>query len=496
VSLSLFDSKSQAVRAFAPIVPGQVGIYLCGPTVQGAPHVGHLRSALVYDQLRRWLTVRGHKVTLVRNVTDIDDKVLDNAKSVGEQWWALAYRFEIEFNLAYSALGILAPTYEPRATAAIPEMIEIIQRLIANGYAYVAEDGSANVYFSASKWADYGELTNQRITDMVSAAQDSPGEDSAGEGEARGKREPHDFALWKAHKAGEPESASWNTPFGAGQGKGRPGWHIECSAMSTKYLGTHFDIHGGGLDLRFPHHENELAQSRAAGDEFANYWLHNGLVNVSGQKMSKSLGNSIFADDLYASGRGIAVRYYLGSAHYRSVLDYHEGVLDEAESAISRIETFIDRANRKLAGTKHAGAVAELSADLMSVLPADFVAAMDDDLAIPAAIGALHESVRAGNSSLDADDLEVTSKTLIAVNAMTEVLGINPASWAAASRSGKTGGAAKDEALEALVISLIAERDAARAAKDFARSDAIRDQLKAAGIVLEDAADRTNWSVS
>lgn len=496
MSLSLFDSKSQAVRAFAPIVPGQVGIYLCGPTVQGAPHVGHLRSALVYDQLRRWLTVRGHNVTLVRNVTDIDDKVLDNAKSLGEQWWALAYRFEIEFNRAYSALGILAPTYEPRATAAIPEMIEIIQRLIANGYAYVAEDGSANVYFSASKWADYGELTNQRITDMVSAAQDSTGEDSAGEGEARGKREHQDFALWKAHKEGEPESASWNTPFGADQGKGRPGWHIECSAMSTKYLGSKFDIHGGGLDLRFPHHENELAQSRAAGDEFANYWLHNGLVNVSGQKMSKSLGNSIFADDLFANGRGIAVRYYLGSAHYRSVLDYHEGVLDGAESAISRIETFIDRANRKLVGTKHAGAGAALSADLLSVLPADFVAAMDDDLAIPAALGALHESVRAGNSSLDADDIEATSKTLLAVNAMTEVLGINPASWAASSRSGKTGGAAKDEALEALVISLIAERDAARAAKDFARSDAIRDQLKAAGIVLEDAADGTNWSVS
>lgn len=480
MSLSLFDSKAQAVRAFAPIVPGQVGIYLCGPTVQGAPHVGHLRSALVYDQLRRWLTVRGHNVTLVRNVTDIDDKVLDNAKLTGEQWWALAYRFEIEFNRAYSALGILAPTYEPRATAAIPEMIEIIQRLIANGYAYVADDGSANVYFAAGKWADYGELTNQRIADMESA------EDSGEAADARGKREPHDFALWKAHKQGEPESASWQTPFGVG----RPGWHIECSAMSTKYLGSKFDIHGGGLDLRFPHHENELAQSRAAGDEFANYWLHNGLVNVSGQKMSKSLGNSIFASDLLAAGRGIAVRYYLGSAHYRSVLDYHEGVLDEAESAMSRIETFIDRATRRLADTKFAVSP-ELPGDLLSVLPAEFVKAMDDDLAIPAALAALHETVRGGNSSLDAEDLEATAKALVAVQAMTEVLGINPQAWAAASPS-----AAKDEALEALVISLIAERDAARAAKDFARSDAIRYQLKAAGIVLEDAADGTHWSVS
>jgi cysteinyl-tRNA synthetase len=438
---------------------------------------------LVYDQLRRWLSVRGNDVTLVRNVTDIDDKVLDNAKSSGEEWWALAYRYEIEFNRAYSALGILAPTYEPRATAAIPEMIEIIQRLIDNGYAYVADDGSANVYFAASKWAKYGELTNQKLTDMESA-------DDAGS-EKLGKREPQDFALWKAHKPGEPESASWNTAFGAG----RPGWHIECSAMSTKYLGTHFDIHGGGLDLRFPHHENELAQSSAAGDEFANYWLHNGLVNVSGQKMSKSLGNSIFADDLLAAGRGIAVRYYLGSAHYRSVLDYHEGVLEEAESAVSRIETFIDRATRRLAETKFAAAPLSVkkASELLEHLPADFVTAMDEDLAIPAAIAALHETVRAGNSSLDAEDLEATAKALLQVQAMTEVLGINPLTWNA---SGSSNDSAKDQALADLVVSLIAERDAARAAKDFARSDAIRDQLKAAGIVLEDAADGTHWSVS
>jgi cysteinyl-tRNA synthetase len=472
VSLSLFDSKAQAVRAFTPIVPGQVGIYLCGPTVQGAPHVGHLRSALVYDQLRRWLSVRGHNVTLVRNVTDIDDKVLENAKTSGEQWWALAYRFEIEFNRAYAALGILPPSYEPRATAAIPEMLEIIQRLIDNGYAYVAEDGSANVYFAAGRWAKYGELTNQKITDM----------DIAEDADPRGKREPHDFALWKAHKAGEPETAAWHSPFGTG----RPGWHIECSAMSTKYLGTHFDIHGGGLDLRFPHHENELAQSSAAGDEFANYWLHNGLVNVSGTKMSKSLGNSVFASDLISAGRGIAVRYYLGSAHYRSVLDYHEGVLDEAESAVSRIETFIDRASRRLAETKFLRSVPQ---DLMQALPSDFVSAMDDDLAMPAALATLHETVRAGNSSLDSEDLAAAADALVAVQAMAEVLGINPASWSAAASN-------NDGALDSLVVSLIAERDAARAAKDFARSDAIRDQLKAAGIVLEDAADGTHWSVS
>ena len=267
-------------------------------------------------------------------MTDIDDKVLANAETTGEQWWALAYRYEQEFSAAYSALAIATPTYEPRATASIPEMLQLIERLIAAGYAYQSEEGSADVYFAASKWAKYGELTNQKIDDMVS------GEET----ELRGKRDARDFALWKATKPNEPSSASWDTRFGPG----RPGWHIECSAMATKYLGANFDIHGGGLDLRFPHHENELAQSTAAGDSFANIWLHNGLVNISGTKMSKSLGNSIFASDLLAAGRPIAVRYYLGSAHYRSVLDYHEGVLEEAESALDRIESFIDRASRRI----------------------------------------------------------------------------------------------------------------------------------------------------
>ena len=473
MSLSLFDSRAQAVRPFSPLVAGQVGIYLCGPTVQGAPHVGHLRSALVYDQLRRWLEAKGMQVTLVRNVTDIDDKVLDNAKLSGEQWWALAYKFENEFNRAYSALGILPPTYEPRATAAVPEMLELIDRLIEAGYAYPADDGSGNVYFAAGKWADYGELTNQKINDM----------DADSDADPRGKRESHDFALWKAHKTGEPESAAWHTKFGAG----RPGWHIECSAMATKYLGTNFDIHGGGLDLRFPHHENELAQSRAAGDGFANYWLHNGLVNVGGQKMSKSLGNSIFASDLLSSAREVVVRYYLGSAHYRSVLDYHEGVLEEAEAAYSRIEAFIQRATRRLEGTKHN---VELPGESLSALPVDFINAMDDDLAIPAALGVLHETVRAGNAAVDGEDLEAAAASVVAVLAMTEVLGINPisAKWANA--------ASNDSVLDALVQSLIAERNAARAAKDFARSDAIRDQLTAAGITIEDGANATNWSVN
>jgi cysteinyl-tRNA synthetase len=428
---------------------------------------------LVYDQLRRWLSVNGSEVTLVRNVTDIDDKVLENAKATGEEWWALAYRFELAFNQAYSALQIAPPTYEPRATAAIPEMLDLIERLIAAGYAYQAQDGSADVYFAASKWAQYGELTNQKIDDMAPDAEVS----------LRGKLDPRDFALWKAHKAGDAASAAWSSRFGAG----RPGWHIECSAMATKYLGSQFDIHGGGLDLRFPHHENELAQSSAAGDAFANYWLHNGLVNVSGQKMSKSLGNSIFSSDLLAAARPIVVRYYLGSAHYRSVLDYHEGVLDEAESAMSRIETFIEKATRRL------GTAPVLSASqIRSSLPEAFANAMDDDLALPAALAVLHDEVRSGNSAIDSEDVSTLSASLGAVLAMTTVLGINPIDWAASTSTS----AGTKQALDKLMQALIAGRNAARADKDFAKSDAIRNQLQAAGITLEDAADGTHWSVN
>lgn len=481
MTLSLFDSKSQSIKAFEPLVEGKVGIYLCGPTVQGAPHVGHLRSALVYDQLRRWLEAKGNQVTLVRNVTDIDDKVLANAAATGEDWWALAYRFELEFNLAYANLRIAPPSYEPRATAHIPEMLEIIDRLIANGYAYQASDGSADVYFAASKWLAYGELTNQKISDIEVAEDADP----------RGKRDPRDFALWKAAKPSEPESASWNTKFGAG----RPGWHIECSAMSTKYLGSQFDIHGGGLDLRFPHHENELAQSKAAGDNFANYWLHNGLVNVSGQKMSKSLGNSIFASDLFELGRPLAVRYYLGSANYRSVLDYHEGVLEEAEAALTRIEGFIKRATERVAGTAAEPVdVNELSLSrCFQYLPSNFIAAMDSDLSIPAALAAVHEAVAEGNRAIDGNDIAVIGRSLIEVRAMLAVLGIDPEApeWA-----GDRQASAEHQALDLLIQTLIQQRKAAREAKDFARADEIRDQLTNAGIALSDSADKTYWSIN
>jgi cysteinyl-tRNA synthetase len=475
VTLRLHDSKARALLDFTPLVAGQVGIYVCGPTVQSSPHIGHLRSALVYDLLRRWLAFSGYDVTFVRNVTDIDDKILVNAAESAaagspEQWWALAYRIELEFTAAYNAIGVMPPTYEPRATASIPEMQEIIQRLIDAGHAYATDDGTGDVYFDTASWPLYGELTHQKLDDMA------PATDS----DSRGKRDVRDFALWKGHKEGEPQSAAWQSPWGAG----RPGWHIECSAMSTKYLGPRFDIHGGGLDLRFPHHENELAQSHAAGDPFANYWLHNGLVSITGQKMSKSLGNSIFAAELIASARPVVLRYYLGAAHYRSTLEYHDGALEEAEAAVSRIEGFLERAERRLAGTRFAG-TAELT------VPQEFRDAMDDDLSVPQAIAVIHETVRRGNAALDDEDFALTASLLGEVLAMTDVLGINPLApeWA----TGKDDLA--ERALATLVESLVSDRETARKTRDFTTADRIRDELGQAGITIEDTPTGAHWSL-
>ncbi|WP_271175538.1 cysteine--tRNA ligase [Leifsonia poae] len=475
MTVRLYDTKAGALRDFIPIRDGEVGIYVCGPTVQSSPHIGHLRSALVYDQLRRWLNYRGYAVTLVRNVTDIDDKILVNAAAAqaeggSEEWWALAYRFELEFTAGYTALGVQPPTYEPRATASIPQMQEIIARLIDRGHAYAAADGSGDVYFDVKSWPAYGELTRQSIDNMEAAADADP----------RDKRDPRDFALWKGRKNDEPASASFPSPWG----DGRPGWHIECSAMSRRYLGAEFDIHGGGLDLRFPHHENEIAQSTAAGDAFARYWVHNGLVNVNGQKMSKSLGNSVYAADLLGAARPLVVRYYLGSAHYRSTIDFHDGSLLEAEAALDRIAGFFERVDRRLASTRFAGSGVE-------VVPAAFAEAMDDDLAIPQALAVLHDTVRTGNAALDAEDLEAAATARGQALAMTEVLGINPLSpqWSSA------GSSAADAALAQLVDRLLADRQAARANRDFAAADRIRDELTSAGITIEDTPTGSHWSI-
>ncbi len=467
--MQLYDSKAQALRDFVPLNVGRVSIYVCGPTVQSSPHIGHLRSALVYDQLRRWLSYRGMNVTFVRNVTDIDDKILINAQGSSEQWWALAYRYELEFTAGYQRLGILAPTYEPRATASITEMQTIIATLIERGHAYAAPDESGDVYFDSASWPAYGALTHQLPGNMEAAVDASP----------RGKRDVRDFALWKGHKAGEPDSAAWASPWG----EGRPGWHIECSAMAARYLGDHFDIHGGGLDLRFPHHENELAQSNAAGSDFANYWVHNGLVNVNGQKMSKSLGNSVFAAELLDQARAIVVRYFLGAAHYRSTIDYNDGSLAEAEAALERVESFLDRADRRLADTRFAGSGVE-------VVPKEFAVAMDDDLAVPQALGVLHDTVRAGNAALDAEDLHAAASARSEVLAMSEVLGLNPVSpgWAVATDQPAM------VALSALVERLLGDRTLARENRDYAAADRIRDELVAAGITIEDTPSGAHWS--
>lgn len=468
MTVRLYDSKAQALRDFVPLREGHVGIYVCGPTVQSSPHIGHLRSALVYDIMRRWFAARGTDVTFVRNVTDIDDKILQAAGD--EQWWALAYRIELEFTAAYASLGILAPTYEPRATASVQQMQEIIARLIERGHAYPAPDDSGDVYFDTASWPAYGELTRQSRDNMEPAADADP----------RGKRDPRDFALWKGRKESEPESAAWKSPWG----DGRPGWHIECSAMVTRYLGPEFDIHGGGLDLRFPHHENELAQSNAAGDAFARYWVHNGLVNVGGQKMSKSLGNSVYAAELFSRASPLAVRYLLGAAHYRSTLDYSPAALAEAEATVDRIRSFFERVERRLAGTRYAGVGSP-------VVPDAFGAAMDDDLNVPQALAVLHDTVRSGNQALDAEELHDAAVAHGQVVAMVEVLGIDPRDphW----RATESGPAAS--ALDALVTRLIEDRQEARESRDYAAADRIRAELSAAGITIEDSQTGTHWSL-
>lgn len=469
--MRFYDSASATIREFEPVVPGEARIYYCGATVQGEPHLGHIRSALVFDQLSRWMRYRGLKVTTVRNVTDIDDKIL--AKSAdsmepgfegefpNEQWWALAYRFEKVFAQAYAALGIDPPTYEPRATGHIPEMFALIQRLIDRGHAYPALDDSGDVYFDVRSWGKYGALTNQSVEDMQDSADADP----------RGKRDPRDFALWKGYKEGEPLTASWESPWG----RGRPGWHLECSAMAGKYLGSRFDIHGGGLDLRFPHHENELAQSTAAGDDFANFWMHNGMVTYEGEKMSKSIGNTISPAQMLEMARPLVVRYYLGSAHYRSILDYRPSSLQEAATAIERVEAFL-AATQDVLKPGHE-------------VPEAFAEAMDDDVNIPRALAVLHEQTRAGNAALAAG--EDASEAANAVMAMAEVLGL--AQLMSFNAEGISG--AEHEALDALIQAVLAERADARAQKDWAKADAMRDLLASAGVQVKDGANGSSWSV-
>jgi len=462
------------VRDFVPLVDGKVGIYVCGPTPQSSPHIGHVRAQVSFDVLRRWLISNGQSVTYVRNVTDIDDKILIKSAAEGADWWAHAFRFEQEFTAAYDELNVLPPTIEPRATGHIIEMIELIERLIERGHAYPAEDGSGDVYFDVRSYPGYGELTHQRVDDMEAAADADPN--------AR-KRHPQDFALWKSSKTGEPPTASWPTPWG----RGRPGWHLECSAMASRYLGAEFDIHGGGIDLRFPHHENELAQSRAAGESFARYWLHNGLVVAAGEKMSKSLGNGLTIEALVEHVRPVVLRYLLAAPHYRSNIEVNQDSMTEATAAYERIEGFVLRATERLAASR----VSTLD---RGQVPAAFAAALDDDLSTPAGVAVLHDTVRAGNVALTEGDDDAVQRALTEVRAMAAVLGVDPldAHW----QGGDAGGDARlRTALDILVRAELDARSQARKERDFGTADAIRNRLAAAGVAVEDTPDGARWTL-
>jgi cysteinyl-tRNA synthetase len=438
-----------------------VGIYLCGATVQAPPHVGHIRSGVAFDVIRRWLICKGFDVTFVRNVTDIDDKIIHNAGHEDVPYWVVAMRNERAFTRAYDVLGCLPPTYEPRATGHIPEMVTLMQKLIDLGHGYSA---NGDVYFDVRSFADYGKLSGQRIDDMLAAS----------DADAMAKRDPRDFAMWKGAKPDEP---SWDTPWGPG----RPGWHVECSAMARKYLGESFDIHGGGMDLLFPHHENEIAQSRAVGDAFAQYWLHNAWVTTAGEKMSKSLGNSLLVDQVVTRVRPIELRYYLAGSHYRSMIEYSDDALREAGQGLRRIEGFLQRAFE--------GVEPQVKPQAR---PAAFDEAMDDDIAVPQALAVIHEVVRSGNSAIAAGDMDAALTAADAVVAMLDVLGLNPyaAPWAGASTSGR-----ETEVIDSLVRVVLDQRQEARARKDFATADALRDGLDRIGIRIEDTASGVRWSL-
>ena len=461
VTLRIYDTATRTLRDFEPVRAGHASVYLCGATVQTVPHIGHIRSGVAFDILRNWLEAHGLDVAFVRNVTNIDDKILTKAADNGRPWWEWAATHERAFQWAYDQLGVRPPSIEPRATGHITEMVEYMRRIIDNGHGYAAD---GNVYMQPTSLPDYGHLSGQKLDEL-----------DQGESAGTGKRDPRDFTMWKAAKPGEP---SWPTPWG----DGRPGWHIECTAMATKYLGAEFDIHCGGLDLQFPHHENEIAQAHAAGDPFARYWMHNGWVTMSGEKMSKSLGNVLSIPNVLTKVRPVELRYYLGSAHYRSMLEYSEASLQEAAAGYRRIESFLHRVVELNAGEIEKGEVTDA-----------FTAAMDDDLGVPAALAEVHNAVRAGNSALDKGDTAEATAIAGEVRAMTAILGVDP--YAPQWRDRDQSNDAALAALDVLIADALRRRELARADKDWATADQVRDQLNAAGIDIVDTADGAKWSL-
>lgn len=522
-TLRVYNTESHTTSAFHPLTPGQVRMYVCGATVQSAPHIGHMRAAVAFDVVRRWLTRLGYDVVFVRNVTDIDDKILAKAAQANQRWWARAYHYERVFTHAYAQLGVIPPTYEPHATGEMPEMIALVKRLIERGHAYEVLDaaghGTGNVYFSVPSWPDYGALTHQtsgtlssnsllpaqqpsaqqdedaRIADEMGPSVDNTGEDKynpSDDSDANLKRDPRDFALWKAAKDSEPADARWQADFGHGLVWGRPGWHLECSAMSHRYLGDDFDIHGGGLDLRFPHHENEMAQSRAAGWGFAHTWMHSAWVTAKGEKMSKSLGNGLAVDALLAHCSAWVARYALASVHYRAMLEWSDQTLQEAQAAYERITRFVSAAGEYIHDQPSREEITTLSADNLEHA---FVDAMNEDFAVSQALGVVFATIRETNQLMQNanTEQEKVRANLVQVRAMLDCLGLDPLSpvW----KQEKTEQAPEHEALEALVSSQLQARQQARAERNFALADQIRDNLTAAGIVVEDTAQGPRWSV-
>ena len=461
MTLHLHDTETRALREFTPLVPGHASVYLCGATVQGEPHIGHVRSGVAFDVLRRWLLAHDYDVAFVRNVTDIDDKILNKARDAGRPWWEWAATYERSFTWAYDRLGVLPPSAEPRATGHITQMVQMIERLIERGHAYADECG--DVYFDVQSFPSYGALSGHKLDDV-----------HQGESVAEGKRDPRDFTLWKGAKPGEP---SWPTPWGPG----RPGWHLECSAMAETYLGADFDIHCGGLDLVFPHHENERAQSMAAGDGFSRYWLHNGWVTMGGEKMSKSLGNVLSVPNVLKKVRPQELRFYLGGAHYRSMLEYSDTALETAAVTYRGIEGFVRRA------VERAGEVS------MGKWTAGFAAALDDDLGVPKALAEIHATVTLGNTALESGDLTAAVEYAGSVRAMLDILGVDPLDphWAGDSGSD----AAALGALGVLVDAELERRATAKATKDWTAADEIRTRLAKAGVDVTDTPNGPEWSL-
>jgi cysteinyl-tRNA synthetase len=482
MALRLYNTLSGQKEEFQPLIPGQVGMYVCGVTVYDYCHLGHARANIVFDVVYRYLQYAGYRVTYVRNYTDVDDKIINRANERGISSKELAETFIRAFDEDMVALGLATPTHQPKATEFIPQIVALTEKLIARGLAY---ESAGDVYYSVDKFAGYLKLSKRTMEEMQAGARIAPGEQ---------KRNPMDFALWKAAKPGEP---SWESPWGPG----RPGWHIECSAMSSTLLGDSFDIHGGGRDLIFPHHENEIAQSEgASGKPFVRYWLHNGFVNVNQEKMSKSLGNFFTIRDILAKYDAEVVRFFILTAHYRSPIDFADQQLDEAGQALSRCYEALDQAGRIVETTGDGEIPADLAeaVERLTELDSRFREAMDDDFNTAQAIGYLFEGVRALNRLLAADNAAVHKAiaagcaTLLRLGGVLGLFGSVPAEWLARQAQRRL----LECGLDATAIeALIAERQAARKNRDFARADQIRDDLAAQGVLLLDGPKGTDWKL-